>query len=410
MARERYQDFFGAMSDVVGQIDNGDFPGRRSAKIGTVGIYWPSMRWIDESLPAADGGGPAAVAAATPPASSPSASDQVLALKAVYSTAQQRAAINSLAGLLRSRPRDPLALQQFQNLMQLLTSTVEPAVRPEDNGERNLLSGVPQEVFQRFAVVRPRSPDEGGVAGMGDYFQRLWDGAKEALRQATYWEMKKRAGVVGQQGLGPLIGRIHQVQPSLRIHLLGHSFGARLVSFALTGLPDALTGSTSPVKSLLLLQGAFSHFSFADSLPFDPGHGGGLAGAEVRVDGPIGVTHTLLDTALGTYYPLASMASNDATSAFPGDVLFRWNAMGHDGVQAVTANTVTLGAVGTQYALSTSGSQFTNFDSNAVIRSGGPPAGAHSDIVHPEIAWAVLSACASPVNPPALALHQLLQP
>ena len=28
-------------------------------------------------------------------------------------------------------------------------------------------------------------------------------GAKEALRQATYWQMKNRAGVVGKQGLGP---------------------------------------------------------------------------------------------------------------------------------------------------------------------------------------------------------------
>jgi subtilisin family serine protease len=382
-ARSLYDRFFGAMSALL--------PDRQAGvNSGTLGIYWPSMRWIDEELPSADEGGPAAVSTALSPSAS-SASAQVLALKAVYSTPQQRAAIDALADMLQSRPRDPLALQQFQHYMQLLTTTPESGFHPEDNGERNLLSGSPQEVFQRFALVTPRSVDQGGVAGIGDLVDRIWDGAKEALRQATYWEMKKRAGVVGQQGLGLLIARIHQALPSIRVHLLGHSFGARLVSYSLAGLPAALTGSASPIKSVTLLQGAFSHFAFASSLPFDPSNGGGLAGMQARVDGPIGVTHTPWDTALGTYYPLASMAANDATSAFE-DLLFRWNAMGHDGAQSVNANAIGVGPVGTDYAASTRGSQFTNFDANAVIRLGGPPSGAHSDIVHPEIAWIVLSA------------------
>ena len=51
---------------------------------------------------------------------------------------------------------------------------------------------------------------------------------------------------------------------------MGHSFGARLVSYALAGLPANQTGSASPVKSLTLIQGAFSHFTFASSLMFDP--------------------------------------------------------------------------------------------------------------------------------------------
>ena len=89
--------------------------------------------------------------------------------------------------------------------------------------------------------------------------------------------MKKRAGVVGQVGLGPLVAQIRQLLPGLRIHLLGHSFGARLVSYSLAGLPAGLTGAASPVKSLTLIQGAFSHYTFARSLPFDP-NGGGLAG------------------------------------------------------------------------------------------------------------------------------------
>ena len=108
-----------------------------------------------------------------------------------------------------------------------------------------------------------------------------WHGAKEALRQATYWQMKNRAGTVGRNGLGPLLGRL---PAGVRVHLVGHSFGARLVSFALAGLP---AGAPSPVRAVTLLQGAFSHFAFASPLPFDAGRSGALAGMLARIDGPL---------------------------------------------------------------------------------------------------------------------------
>ena len=67
-----------------------------------------------------------------------------------------------------------------------------------------------------------------------------------------------RAGVVGQAGLGPLVTRLYTAQPALRIHLLGHSFGARVVSFALAGLPDDTgVAEPSPIKSLGLIQAAY---------------------------------------------------------------------------------------------------------------------------------------------------------
>jgi hypothetical protein len=118
-----------------------------------------------------------------------------------------------------------------------LSTTPDAAPAGEDQGETALLSDDPEAVFGRFADAVPET-GEGGAAGLGDAFGRLWKGAKEALRQLTYFEMKKRAGVVGRHGLGPLLGRVAQADPEVRIHLIGHSFGARLVSFALAGLPD----------------------------------------------------------------------------------------------------------------------------------------------------------------------------
>ena len=50
------------------------------------------------------------------------------------------------------------------------------------------------------------------------------------LNFTTYFEMKARAGTVGKNGVAPLIDRLApQVQ---RIHLIGHSFGGRVVTAA----------------------------------------------------------------------------------------------------------------------------------------------------------------------------------
>ena len=128
---------------------------------------------------------------------------------------------------------------------------------------------------------------------------------------------------MGKEGVGPLIGRLHAARPELRIHLIGHSFGARLVSFALAGLPDPVgtAGAASPIKSLVLLQGAFSHFTFADSLPHNPRQSGALAGLARRVDGPLVVSHSEKDLAVGKYYPLASFASGDDSGRLRGPAI-----------------------------------------------------------------------------------------
>jgi hypothetical protein len=306
-------------------------------------------------------------------------------LKDVFEGEKQRRALDELARLLAERPEDPAALARFQTLMGKLATTPDADPAGEDQGETALLEDAPEEVFGRFADAMPRT-GEGGAAGLGDAFGRLWNGAKEALRQLTYFEMKKRAGVVGRQGLGPLLGRIHQADPEVRIHLLGHSFGARLVSFTLTGLPEE---ARSPIKSLYLLQGAFSHFAFADALPMDRSRGGALKGMAARVDGPLVASFSVHDMAVGKLYPLASLSARDDSAGLE-DRLFRWGGIGHDGAQAVDATVATLGPVGTAYPFGPG--RFLNLDGDAIINRGGPPAGAHSDIFHPELVWAGLAA------------------
>jgi hypothetical protein len=359
--------------------------GASAQQVGSVGVVWPAKRWADEPEPTAAGGPAAGLDDAAP---APVVDDPALVedLKDTFPGERHAEVLDELARLLAERPEQAAALDRFQTLMAELAGEPDAARAAEDKGELALVEDDPAAVFGRFADAVPDSGAGEGAAGFGDAFGRLWKGAKEALRQLTYFEMKKRAGVVGKDGLGPVVGQLGQQDRSLRVHLLGHSFGARLVSFALAGLPDP---GASPVASLYLLQGAFSHFAFADALPTDPGRGGALKGMASRVRGPLVASFSVHDLAVGKLYPLASMSSQEDAAAAE-DLLFRWGGIGHDGAQAVQATEVDLGPVGTTYAFQPG--RFLNLNANAVVNRGGPPAGAHSDIFHPELVWAGLAA------------------
>jgi hypothetical protein len=388
-ARRLYQLFFAQVPGLLAQGGGQGLALRGpSARVGTLGVVWPSKRWADEPEPTGDGGGGGAAGLGeTLSTEAAEVSDQALVadLKDVFPGEGRGETLDELARLLEERPEDPAALARFQTLMAELAGEHDAEPAGEDQGEQALLEDDPEEVFGRFADAVPQE-GEGGAAGLGDAFGRLWNGAKEALRQLTYFEMKKRAGVVGKQGLGPLLGRLGDADPDLRIHLIGHSFGARLVSFALAGLPDP---ADSPVKSVCLLQAAFSHFAFADALPMDRSRGGALKGMAARVDGPLVASFSVHDLAVGKLYPLASLSSRDDSAGLE-DRLFRWGGIGHDGAQAVDATEVPLGPVGTGYPFARG--RFVNLDGNAIVNRGGPPTGAHSDIFHPELVWAALAA------------------
>ena len=173
------------------------------------------------------------------------------------------------------------------------------------------------------------------------------------------------------------------------MHLVGHSFGARLVSYALAGMPAGL--DPSPVKGVTLLQGAFSQWVFAPQLPFDAGRGGTLAGILERIDGPLTACYSSHDGAVGTFYPLASMAARD-DSAGIGDAGSRWGGIGANGAQGVEAQVDGIRGAGPGNSYPFAARKALNVDASDIVRAGGPPSGAHSDIVHPELTWIVLSA------------------
>lgn len=267
-ARALYDAMFGLLA---GQL------GDRRATSAAVGIIWPSLLFPDDD--------PATASA------QPASPTQVAAALAATMPDQKRT-LDELGRQLEIQPQDPVELKKFVTLATGLVTTAPQS--EEDSGESAILDSDAMKVLGHAATLAPRST--GNAQGSGNPFTRLWSGARELLRTMSYYEMKNRAGVVGERGLGPLLGSLSGPDGPPRIHLIGHSFGARLVSYALAGLPA--TG-TSPVKSLTLIQGAFSHFAFAHSLPFDIDRHGGLSGLEARVDGPLLATFTAADRAVG---------------------------------------------------------------------------------------------------------------
>ncbi|CAL2061644.1 conserved protein of unknown function [Streptomyces murinus] len=360
------------------------FPGLApKAHLGYVGVVWPSMRFSDEPIPDFPRSVVATEAAPGP------ALDQDTRRGLLVAFPDRADVIDQVARLLDERPDGDAGLTEFGRLVRLLLDGAgRTAADTDEDGEPTVFTEEPATACAEFAGALAAVAAPGGTEGFS--LPNPWEGAKELLRQAAYYQMKGRAGTIGEHGLGPLLGKLAAKAPGVRVHLVGHSFGGRLVAFALRGLP----GQARPVKSLTLLEGAFSHYVFADQLPDDPHKSGALKDQQRRIDGPLVCCHSHFDAALGTFYPLASRLAGDDRSCLGDEIAAvlgpRWGALGHDGVQAVpgTARLDLAGALAGR--LPASGC--VNVDAAAVVRRGGPPAGAHSDILHPELARVVLAA------------------
>ena len=363
-ARSLYQAMFTLLAGMI--------PGRLGTSIA-VGIIWPSLLFPDDDP---------ATAKAVP------STGQQLAAALAPAFPQREQDIATLGQLLDQQPQDAAMLEQFHSLASSLVTS--PPLAPEDAGQQATITADTAAVFGNAAAMS-KTPAT-NAQGIPNPFTSLWNGAKEVLRSMSYYEMKNRAGVIGRNGLGPMIGELAAADPGIRIHLMGHSFGARLVAYSLSGLPQAAAGANSPVKTLFLIQGAFSHFAFANPVPDILVSGpGALSAFAGNVNGPLLSTFSAADRAVGWWYPAASMlAHQDAESV--NDLTFQWGGMGHDGYQQSPAGlTVPLAAQGTEYRFQPG--TFYRLDANAVICADqSPVSGAHSDIRHAQVVWPVVDA------------------
>ena len=199
--------------------------------------------------------------------------------------------------------------------------------------------------------------------------------------------MKARAGAVGKG-----VGAVMDALPASieRIHLVGHSFGGRLVSAA------AMASTTDKIRSMTLLQAAFSHNGFSANFDESPTPNPGFFRSVIdqgRVKGPILITHTQNDIAVGILYPAASRLSGTVASAF-GDKDDQYGGIGRNGAQKmkpgeVNENVSKLLSVNGNYDWQAG--TIHNLEGSDFIRD--PKGGdAHGFVTGKEIAWAIGSA------------------
>ena len=228
-------------------------------------------------------------------------------------------------------------------------------------------------------------PGVGGAAGfsLGGAIGSITSGARKLLNFATYYKMKDRAGTVGRKGVNDVLRRVREAQPELKLHLVGHSFGGRLVTAATAG-PDGKP-AIKP-ETLTLLQAAFSHNGFA--VDYEGDHDGYFRRvvADGMVAGPTLITCTVNDIAVGKLYPIASQIAGQVAAAL-GDKNDIYGGIGRNGAQKTPeAVDGSLLDTGSTYTF-TPGKLF-NLTADAFI-------GGHSDITKPQVAYAVLAAMAT---------------
>ena len=319
-----------------------------------LGVYWPSL-WFPDA-PAGQHRDLSRAANAAPPP--PGQADAAFSGKAIASSlakgfsGDDRDDVKRMGKLVdqglkgvaagESPQTQQQRLDEFHALLSKVFGASGQAAGPsEDSGEVALFTtDDPRDAYGKLSVVMGSAPPESDVQGLGDLFGKVWNGAKDALRVGSYFQMKGRAGDIGRTGLGAFLVALHTAAPTVRVHLVGHSFGARLVAYSLAGIPNA---EQSPVGSLTLVQGAFSHWSFSDGSS-DLGIQGALSGFQDRVKGPLCATYSTSDWAVGNWYPKASfLAQQDNQDSEGAD---RWGGMGADGYRGVTARDLSLPLTG----------------------------------------------------------------
>ncbi|SIS66136.1 hypothetical protein SAMN05421759_102150 [Roseivivax lentus] len=375
--REAMALYAGLAAHLVLQIPSvGGLSGRR---IGLLGVIWPSKAFAKlERNPAASNGAASAGV--------PGADDDDL-----------QALLEELADEASPEARDWLQIAAiaarsdeaaFPKFMQAL-----PAALPVDDvaegADRALFDPPDPEAAIRMSDTSADTAEAddwelGGGGAAGASGRGLAGAVGNVVNLATFYMMKRRAGLVGNHGLAKTLVGLRQAHPGLRLHMAGHSFGARLVTYATL----ALNGHpASAPHSLSLLQAAFSHNSFSGSFPAPRGGFFRDVVAKPCVEGPILVTHTHNDWPVTVAYALASRLAGQNFSALPSSEPSQWGGLGSNGAQKTEEAVASeLLPPGGRYTLGPG--RVFNLRADRFIKG-------HSDILNDAVGYAIAHAMAA---------------
>ncbi len=373
-ARDLYHQFFDSFGKVAATH------GKTPQTYAVLALLWPSKKFADTAM--IPGG-----AAATGDPLDAQLNAQLDLFKVMFADKPKTAAnIEAARRLIPTLSVNPLAQDQY---VQLIAQLIPPSRYEVDEGLDGALQTVAnlqgRTVLKRLAQpVRPVGTS--GTAGfnLGDSIK---NGAAMFGNVCTYYTMKDRAGIVGRTGAVGLVRALQAASvPKRRVHLIGHSFGGRLV----TALANALV-PPAHVDSMTLLEAAYSHNGLATDWDGNKANGSFQAVLTNRaVQGPVLITHSAHDIPVGIMYPTASRLMNQVAASVYGGPDDKYGGMGRNGAQhtpQVLAN-VSLQAVGGTYPDAPS---TTPFVVNISGDGPSPVITGHGDICKDEIAHAMLS-------------------
>jgi hypothetical protein len=240
-------------------------------------------------------------------------------------------------------------------------------VRAIDGPGDRALAGTADEVVAAYESIQRAQPG-----------RSPWSIVPSIAEVFSFWTMKARAGVIGSTGVHEVLKGLSATLPSTAsLHLVGHSFGGKLLTAAVVGGPGV---EPAAVGSLTILQGAFSHLAFSTAeqiraldIPTETG-GAYAAVLERKLAAVLAVTYSAQDHENQRWYPLGTMLSQDAFEKGAP----RYAALGARGMEGPASVLVTLREESLAARSSPTRPRIFNVDASGVILG-------HSDVAQPRV-------------------------
>ncbi len=360
-ATERYEHFLQGYLDLAAERARIEPSGREIRPV-LVGVFWPSTAFVWPWEDAPD------IAAAGDAESDTDFDARIgedfaeLQELALLVPDADRARFYALAQQESVEGEDAVA---FAAMLLPVFDATDDDLPPEAAGAEEITAASLVRSLAPTASTTARDLDTSGEIRSIEEFTGIDDGPEAAgifdtldprkvLRMATVRQMKDRAGQVGSRGAGELLRDILE-HSTAHVHLIGHSYGCRVVLSALCSQKPP-----RPVRSVLLLQPAISHLCFAADVE-GTGKPGGYRDAldEAWAERPILATFTRHDFALRQIFHKVFWRDRDLAEfeiAADGPPS-RWAALGGYGPGGCSGDCISFEmlASGTPYNLKTLG-------------------------------------------------------
>ncbi len=386
-ARDLYEELIGNIRARVDAGSGGGLPGR---KLGILGIFWPSKKFANKDLI------PGGAASGDDTETEDLLKAQIRTLKGFFDADSADQDLDALLELADTLDTDPESRAEFFR-------KARGMIGPKDDLDEEDQEEIPEEFFGAeddddlealfdelkkpdFPGTTTVATTANGAAGLS--FGGFKAGALRLINFLTYYQMKKRARKTAIKAVEPLLRALMGSRDGLRVHLAGHSFGGLLVTSVAWG-GDAQPAAL-PISSMTLMQAAFSHNGFSEDFgQGKPGRYHSVLTGQ-RVSGPLLITHTRNDKAVGLAYALASrFAGQNAAALGLGDADDPFGGIGANGAQHTPGDKtikIRLEAEGDAYAFE-SGKVYNLLADDFIAD--------HSDVRGREVAHAIAEAIAT---------------